>query len=99
MPTLLVFAISFLGLTPPQAPQPPQRRQYFSGLLLNADCLAEHPKRACLVGKDTKNFGLRTADAKFVKLDAKGNSIAPTLISKAQPVTGSQPIGLYVMRT
>jgi hypothetical protein len=57
-------------------------------MLVNADCLAEHPNRACLVGKKTTNFGVRTADAKFFRLDPKGNSMAPALISKAQNQTG-----------
>ncbi len=95
MPTLLVFALSFVGLVPPQAPQPPQRRQYWSGSLLNADCLAEHPRRACLIGKDTKNFGIRTADAKFFKLDPKGNSMAPELIAKAQNQTREVSVGVF----
>lgn len=95
MPTLLVFALSFLGMMPPQAPQPPNRRQYVSGALLNADCLAEHPTRACLVGKNTKSFGVRTADAKFFKLDAQGNSMAPALLSKAQNQTREISVGVF----
>ena len=95
MPTLLVFALSFLSVMPPQAPQPPQRRQYWSGMLVNADCMAEHPKGACLVGKKTTNFGVRTADAKFFRLDPKGNSMAPALISKAQNQTREMCVGVF----
>jgi hypothetical protein len=95
MPTLLVFALSFLNLMPPQAPQPPQRRQYWSGSLVNADCMAEDPKGACLVGKKTTNFGVRTADAKFFKLDPKGNSMAPALIAKAQNQTREMSVGVF----
>ena len=95
MPTLLVFALSLLGFLPPQAPQPPQKRQYLSGMLVNADCLAEHPKSPCLVGKNTKNFGVRTADARYFKLDPKGHSMAPALISKAQNQTRAMSVGVF----
>lgn len=95
MPTLIVFAISLLVSNYPQAPQPPHRRQYWSGSLIDADCRAEHPTRRCLIGKNTKNFGVLTSDAKFFKFDPTGNNTAPALLQKAQNRTREVPVGVF----
>ena len=58
--------------------------QGFAGILLDAACKASQATAECEVSAGTTSFGILTADGKFLKFDANGNTLAKREVGKSE---------------
>jgi hypothetical protein len=82
-------SLAIAARTPQMKSIEAELQQVWTGTLVDAACKAADASGACEVSQETKAFGLQTADGKFYKFDANGNSKAGAALQKAANKTGA----------